>query len=153
MADSTQASLEWRLALVDVTAFHEDAALVVDVEPGTFRVNANVDLDEEQQVLVVPVKVEVLRSEDSDDVMAGVELVCVFQFKSFEGARNDEGAVRIDRSQVIAALGIAFSTARGVLIGRARHPVFSQAVLPILSPREQFESLINVSDKPWIGTS
>ena len=167
MSDNPMPDLEWRLALVDVLAFEEEASLSEDAVPGGFQLYVNVFLDEEHQALTVPVKVEVLEAlseeesngDDPDDrgddegakIMARVEVACVFQFRDLGAARDESGAVRLSRTRVVSALGIAISTARGVLIGRARHPVFSRAVLPILSPRDQFETLIDVESKPWIS--
>lgn len=154
-ADATKSviGLDWRLALVEVLAFNEDASLGEQVVPSGFHLNIDANLDEEQQALVIPVRVAVMTSEDAADeeVMASVEVVCVFQFKDLEPARDEEGTVRLSRHQVVSALGIAISTARGVLIGRAKHPVFSRFVLPILSPRDQFDALIDPTSKPWIN--
>ena len=152
-ATDQSAGLGWRLALVETLAFHEDTGLSEAAVPSGFRLNADLDLDEEQGALVVPIRIEAVPSEhaEEDEAMASIEVACVFQFEDIEAARDADGQVRINRSQALSALGIALATTRGVLVGRAKHPVFSRVVLPLLSPRDQFASLVDSPDKPWIG--
>lgn len=166
MSGNQMPDLEWRLAFVDVLAFEEETSLSEDAVPGGFQLYANAFLDEEQQTLTIPVKIEVLEvladketgsddegtdDDEDDNIVARVEVACVFQFRDLDAARDESGAVQLSRARVASALGIAISTARGVLVGRARHPVFSRVVLPILSPRDQFETLIDPASKPWIS--
>lgn len=151
-ASDTSGGLGWRLALVETLAFHEDTSLGDAAVPSGFHLNADVDLDEEQGALVVSIRIEAVPSEDAtgDQAMASIEVACVFQFESLDTVRDGDDIVRIGRSQVLSAMGIALATTRGVLVGRARHPIFSRVVFPLLSPRDQFAELVHSPDKPWI---
>lgn len=159
--EMSSSRLEWRLALVDIRNFYEAPSIKDDTLLGGFRVSADVVLNAEKKSLFVPVKIvavdaeheEATAGQDSDDVtdehvLASLDVGVLFQFRDLAPVMDTEGNVKLSRVRVSSALGIAISTARGVLVGRAKHPMFSSLVLPVLSPSDFLNEI--APHKDWI---
>lgn len=113
--------------------------------------------DEERRSVSVLVFIEALHLEDDADEptpgtepLAEVEVGCMFEFESLDPFRVEEG-IQMPRQMVAQLIGIALSSARGILIGRTVHPVFQEAPLPVVSPMAFVASLVESHELAWVA--
>jgi hypothetical protein len=159
---ATEVAAPYRLALVRPRSFCErtadlpvepDAQLEVSYEP-----SVGLSFDEERRTVQVRVFVNAHVFEQEAGPPATdappeveVELDCVFEFQTLDPFRRAK-KVSIPRLLLAHLIGMSFSTARGVLVSRARHPVFQGAPLPVVSPVAFIDDFVEEKELDWVET-
>lgn len=143
---------EYQYAQVRTVSFREDAHPETgDVFDVRYRIEPALAFDASASVLAIRLHVEALLSEPGQEsalAFAEVETENVFALRGLDEMAGPDAVVRLPRMFVGQCLGIACSTARGVLVGRGRTPLLQNAPLPILSP---VDLLAEMGDMPdWV---
>src|SRR5690606_29714494 len=127
-----------RLARVNVKKFAEQQVELIDdqLRGLGYHIGFGFDFKEELSLVAVGIQVQVLlnESEKVPTRLVDMEVVCSFSLRDLESLRNEEGLVMLPRMVLASFVGIALSTARGVLIGRSRYAQVADYPLPIMSP-------------------
>lgn len=97
------------------------------------------------------VEVDSLGPDTPGDRIANLVASSSFHLGDIEALRVD-GQIQVPGRTLAMWIGIALSTARGILIGRARHPVFGEAPFPVLSPLELAAQLVATESPSWIAS-
>ena len=123
-----------------------------DDEALAYESSAGLRFDEGTRRIDILTTVSVRDPADPEDALplAEAEAVCTFELASVDSVRDEAGQVRIPRAFLAHLVGMAFSTVRGVLAGRARHPVFRRAPLPVMSPITFVDDLVQGDDFAWV---
>lgn len=159
----SESAPRYRLVHVRTLSFAERTGRLSDdpleAPPLTYSPSFGLQLLEDERTIGVLIGIEALllvTSPEGDEStvapdtppLAEVEVGCTFEFESLDPYRVD-GRVQLPRQMAAQLVGIALSSARGVLSGRTVHPVFQTAPLPVISPLAIVGDV--VEDLEWVA--
>lgn len=79
------------------------------------------------------------------------DALCVFGIIDLDHARNEADEVKLPRPFVAHLAGMSLSALRGILVGRATHPLFSRAPLPTAAPITFIDDLVERGEYEWVS--
>ncbi len=85
--------------------------------------------------------------------VARIEVGCDFHLESLDDVRDEHRSVCVPRLFLAHLIGLSLSAVRGALAGRTHHPIFQRAPLPIQSPRDFIDQLVDTSEVDWIEST
>lgn len=148
--DSNRA-VGFRLLSVRIVEFEERE--VAGLDEFDLGVGFGLRLNEDQSQVQVRVTVQYLSADtDAEDASAAASLVLVatFELKDLDALRSGGGTVQVPQSVVASLVGIAYSTARGALIGRSTQHDLGEYPAPVISPISVVADIARDSEIPWI---
>lgn len=116
-----------------------------------YQLSGQADLDLETEHLVLRLQIDAYIGQEGDALLIASQILfCIYDLHPSDPDVEPE-TWTVSRTLMASLLGIAISTARGVLLGRAQNPIFTTQPLPVLSPLAEMGHILDLSTMPWLA--